>query len=70
MPTEAEKAYLVLRAQRMDKTLPLDYDRLMALPMNRVPIELINEVLESGMIEVDHSLHRMKELPTKRKKQK
>lgn len=68
MPTEAEKAYLVLRARKLDNSLPLTYDELMQTPMDRVPLSIINEVLESGMIEVDETLHRMKELPRKKKK--
>ncbi len=40
----------------------------MQTSMDKVPLGLFNEILESGIIEIDHSLHRMSDAKKGKKK--
>ncbi len=66
---DTARAYAVRRAQSQNPHLEFEtWDELMAFSMSEVSIDTFNELAESGLIEIDPSLHRTQGAPEKKKK--
>jgi len=58
--TEATKAYAVQRANRLVPGLnATDFEDLMSRPLTQDLVPIMNDILESGIVEVDPNAFRM-----------